>query len=99
MIVCLTPDAQADLVEIGGDIARERPRRAMRFIAEMRGRCSELVDVKSAFPIVARSGHGDVRQRVHGSHQIFYRIVDDPVERIDVLHITRAKWNYAGLLF
>jgi hypothetical protein len=55
--------------------------------------------MKSAFPLVARYGHCDVRHRTHGNCQIFYRVVSDPMERVDVLHITRAGWNHAGLLF
>ena len=99
MIVCLTPDARADLVAIGDDIARERPRRAANFIAEMRSRCGELVELRSAFPLVIRYGYCDVRHRAHGSCQIFYRVVSDPVERVDVLHIVRGARGFESLLF
>jgi toxin ParE1/3/4 len=99
MIVCLTPDAQADLAAIGDDIARERPRRAANFIAEMRSRCGELVDMRSAFPLVTRYGYCDVRHRAHRNCQIFYRVVSDPMERVDVLHIVRGARGFESLLF
>jgi plasmid stabilization system protein ParE len=40
-----------------------------------------------------------VRHRVHGGHQIFYRVVGEPPERVDIIHILHSAHNYAAVLF
>jgi toxin ParE1/3/4 len=99
VIVRLTPDAEADLEAIGDYIARDNPRRAMTFIAELRDKCNGLAEMALAFPLVPRYERYGVRHRVHGNYQIFYRVIGGPIEWIDVLHIVHGARNYAAILF
>ncbi|MBF6990845.1 type II toxin-antitoxin system RelE/ParE family toxin [Cupriavidus sp. IK-TO18] len=99
MVVRLTPLAEAELEAIADYIARDNPRRALSFVQELRDRCLSLADMPLAFPLVPRYEDRGVRHRVHGNYQIFYRVVGDPPERIDVLHVLHSARNYAALLF
>ena len=99
MIVRLLPDAEADLETIGDYIARDNPMRAISFIAELREKCAGLAGMPLSFPLVPRYEQRDVRHRVYGNYQIFYRVVGNPVERIDILHILHSARNYAAILF
>lgn len=99
MIVRLTPLAEAELEAIADYIARDNPRRALSFVQELRERCLSLAEMPLAFPLVPRYDDRGIRHRVHGNYQIFYRVVGDPPERIDVLHVLHSARNYAALLF
>lgn len=99
MIVRLTPLAEAELEAIADYIARDNPRRALSFVQELRERCLSLAEMPLAFPLVPRYADRGIRHRVHGNYQIFYRVVGDPPERIDVLHVLHSARNYAALLF
>ncbi|EEA01422.1 plasmid stabilization system [Burkholderia sp. H160] len=99
MIVQILPDAEADLEAIGDYLARDNPRRALSFVHELRDKCRRLVDVYLAFPIVPRYEDLGVRHQVHGGHQIFYRVVGEPPERIDVIHVLHSTHNYSATLF
>jgi len=97
--VHLAPLAEAELEAIADYIARDDPARALTFVQELRARCLSLADLPLAWPLVPRYEARGIRHRVHGNYQIFYRVVGDPVERIDVLHILHSARNYAALLF
>ncbi|WP_428392877.1 type II toxin-antitoxin system RelE/ParE family toxin [Lichenicoccus sp.] len=99
MLVRLTPGAEADLEAIGDYIAQDNPLRAATFVAEIRHKYNSLVDMPLGFPLIPRYEHRGVRHRVHGSYQIFYRTVGNPVARVDILHIIHAARNYAAILF
>jgi plasmid stabilization system protein ParE len=99
MIVQILPDAESDLEEIGDYIARDNPRRALSFVRELRNKCFGLADMPLVFPLVPRYQAHDVRHRVHGNYQIFYRVIGQPAIRIDVLHILHSARNYAAILF
>ncbi|RDK01068.1 type II toxin-antitoxin system RelE/ParE family toxin [Paraburkholderia lacunae] len=99
MIVQILPDAEADLEAIGDYMARDNPRRALGFVRELREKCTRLADIFLAFPIVPRYEDRGVHHRVYGGHQIFYRVVGEPPERIDVIHVLHSARNYAAILF
>lgn len=99
MIVRLLPAAETELEDIGDYIARDNPRRAVSFVRELRDKCMSLADMPLAFPLVPRYEDRGVRHRVHGHYQIFYRVVGQPAERIDVIHIMHSARNYAAILF
>jgi plasmid stabilization system protein ParE len=40
-----------------------------------------------------------VRHRVHGNYQIFYRVLGQPTERIDVIHVLHGARDFAAILF
>ncbi|MCC2098709.1 MAG: type II toxin-antitoxin system RelE/ParE family toxin [Hyphomicrobiales bacterium] len=96
MIVVLTAEAEADLEWIGDHIARDNPARAMTFIRELRGCCEYLADFPKAYPLVPRFEHTGVRRQVHGSYLIFYRLAENAIEVIHILHGSR---DYEPLLF
>jgi toxin ParE1/3/4 len=99
MIVRILPAAEAELEAIGDYIARDNPRRAVSFVRELRDKCMGLADMALTFPLVPRYEERGVRHRVHGNDQIFYRVVGQPAERIDVIHVLHGARNYAAMLF
>ncbi len=99
MIVRLSPDAKAELEAIGDYIARDNPRRAASFIAELLEKCEGLATMPLGFPLVPRYGAHGIRLLVHGNYQIFYRTIGDPVALVDVLHIVHGARNYTAILF
>jgi plasmid stabilization system protein ParE len=93
------PAAELELEEIGDYIARDNPGRALTFVRELRERCMSLAEMPLAFPLVPRYEDRGVRHRVHGNYQIFYRVVGQPAERIDVIHALHSARNTAAILF
>jgi plasmid stabilization system protein ParE len=49
-----------------------------------------------AYPFVPRFEHRGIRRRTHGNYLIFYRIEDD---RIAIIHILHAARDYEQQLF
>lgn len=99
MIVRILPVAEVELEAIGDYIACDNPRRALSFVRELRDKCMGLANMPLAFPLVPRYEDRGVRHRVHGSYQIFYRVVGQPAERIDVIHVLHSARDYAVILF
>jgi toxin ParE1/3/4 len=98
MTVRILADAEAELEAIGDYIARDNSRRALSFVRELRDKCMSLTDMPLAYPLVPRYEDRGVRHRVHGSYQIFYRVVGQP-ERIDVIHVLHSARDVAATLF
>jgi plasmid stabilization system protein ParE len=96
MKVVLTFAAEVDLDSIGDAIAKDKPRRAVSFISEIRDSCKGLGEMPEAFPLVPRHEDTGVRRRVHGADLIFYRNAPDAVEVLRVLH---GSMNYEEFLF
>ena len=96
MIVRLTREAELDLETIARRIARDHPARALSFVREMREQCLGLAEFPGRFPLVPRYEQHGVRHRVHGNYLIFYRIEDD---RVTVLHVLHGAMDYAPHLF
>jgi plasmid stabilization system protein ParE len=96
MKLVITDEATADLREIGEWIAANNPRRALSFVDELKARCTRLIDAPLAYSLVPRHEASGVRRLSHGAYLIFYRVRDDAVEVIHVLHGAR---NYEAILF
>lgn len=96
MIVRFTAEAERDLEAIGDHIAADNPVRAVSFLAELRAACLGLAEFPGRFGLVPRYEALGVRHRVHGNYLIFYRIGD---EHVDVLHILHGAMDYAAILF
>jgi plasmid stabilization system protein ParE len=96
MIVLITAQAEADLERIGEHIAEESPQRAISFVRELRETCEGLGDMPKRFPLAPRFERVGIRRRVHGSYLIFYRIGQ---ETIDVIHVLHGAMDYEPLLF
>ncbi len=78
-----SPLAELDLEEIADYIARDKPRRALSFIGEIRERCRNIVTFPEAAPLREEFGVG-IRIVPFGRYLIFYTAHPDTVriERI-----------------
>jgi len=84
----VSPEAEADLEEIGDYIAQDNPHRAVTFIDEIRARFEEIS--RMPFAYVARPEiDRDVRACVHGNYVIFFYVIDETIEIARVLHGAR----------
>ncbi len=70
-------------------IAQDKPEAAHRWTEQL----LEHLDQVAAFPRSGRTvpelGREDIREIVHGSHRIIYRIVSDEVRVLAVRHLAR----------
>jgi toxin ParE1/3/4 len=80
--------AERDIEEICDHIARDNPRRAVTFIAELRDRCSQIVQFPLGAPLRPRLGRG-VRCVVFGRYLVFYIVHARTIEIRRVLHGAR----------
>jgi toxin ParE1/3/4 len=96
MIVVISDVAEAELEAIGDWIAEANPTRALSFAMELRHRCEALSDVPSGFPLVPRYERLGIRRRPYGDYLIFYRVLNDTVE---VLHVLHGARDYEAILF
>jgi toxin ParE1/3/4 len=94
MIVVISDAAEAELEAIGDWIAEANPTRALSFVMERR--CEALSDVPRGFPLVPRYERLGIRRRPYGDYLIFYRVLNDTVEILHVLHGAR---DYEAILF
>src|SRR5262249_12816733 len=84
----VSPEAEADLEEIGDYIAQDNPVRADTFIEEIRSRFREISRTPRAY--VARPEIDPlIRACVHGQYVIFFYITGTTVEIARVLHGAR----------
>jgi toxin ParE1/3/4 len=82
--------AEVDIEEIGDFIARDNPRRAVTYVAELRERCRRLAEFPEAAP--ARDEHGEnVRMAVFGRYLILYVVHGDFLEVRRVVHGARGS--------
>jgi toxin ParE1/3/4 len=96
VIVVITAEAEADLEQIAAYVAEQSPRSALTLVRELRDRCESLLDTPRGYPLVPRYEHLGIRRRPFGRFLIFYRVGDDTIEVIHVLHGAR---DYEALLF
>jgi toxin ParE1/3/4 len=85
-----SPAAERDLEEIGDYIARDNPRRAVSFIAEMEERCLLIVQTPHGLPLREDLATG-IRMAIFGRYLIFYTVHEDADElRVErILHSAR----------
>ena len=95
MKVVLAKAAIADLESIADWIAADSPERALDFIQLLRSRCLQLADMPRAYPLIPRYESQGIRRRPVGDYLIFYRLTDNVVEVVHVLHGAR---DYEALL-
>ncbi|HYF55901.1 MAG TPA: type II toxin-antitoxin system RelE/ParE family toxin [Salinarimonas sp.] len=96
MRVILSARAVADLERVGDSIARDNPRRALTFVQELRVTCLRLAQHPARYPLVAAHASTGIRRAVYGNYLIFYRVGQDAVEVIAILH---GAMDYEGILF
>jgi toxin ParE1/3/4 len=95
MKVRLSSEARKDLIAIGDYIARDNPLRASTFVGELAKACAQLSSMPLGYPIVRRYETKGIRRRVYGNYQIFYRVTEEQIFVIRVLHGAR---DYDALL-
>lgn len=96
MIVVISQEAEANLEEIGDWIAEDDPLRAITFVEMLRDKCLALADVPLSFPLVPRYERAGIRRRPFRDYLIFYRVTD---EAIEILHVLHAAQDYERILF
>jgi plasmid stabilization system protein ParE len=96
VIVTITAEAETDLEEIARYVADQSPASALKLIRELRQRCASLADAPRGYPLVPRYERWGIRRRPFGHFLIFYRVTEDTIEVIHVLHGAR---DYESLLF
>lgn len=89
MIVRLSAEAERDLERIGDYIASDNPERALSFVRELRAACMGLAEFPERFPIIHRYADRALRCRVRGHYAIIYRVENDVVTVLHVLHGAR----------
>jgi toxin ParE1/3/4 len=96
VIVVITAEAEDDLEQIASYIAEQSPQTALNLIRQLRQRCESLLDAPRAYPLVPRYEHTGIRRRVFGRFLIFYRIGQD---RIEIIHVLHGARDYEAQLF
>lgn len=96
MKVFFAPAAKLDLFGIGEHIGRENPTRASSFVDELIDHCYALADLPRRYPLVPRYEHWGIRRCVHENYLIFYRVREDA---IDIVHVLHGATDYESMLF
>jgi toxin ParE1/3/4 len=84
----LSPQAETDLEEIGDYIAQDSPANARRFIEQL----TQKFVVLARSPRIGRARpelKPDLRSFPYGAYLILYRIIEDGVEIVRVVHSAR----------
>ena len=79
-----TDRARADLVEIGDYIAQRSPSIALRFVDELLERALILSEQPRSGRIVSEIGAEDIRELIHGTYRIVYRLSGDEAHILTV---------------
>ena len=89
-----TSAARADLARIRSWISRDNPERALSFVRELRQRAYALSDYPHRHPIVLKTSRGPVHKMTHRPYLIFYRVLRDSIEVIEVRHGARDMASF-----
>lgn len=84
-----TPQAADDLEEIRDFIARDSKHYARVLVERLINRVDDLEDFPHMGRVVPELRHEDIREVVHGSYRIVYRIDGDLVRILTVFHAAR----------
>lgn len=96
MKVILSEAAWSDMLAIGQSIAAHSRSRADIFLSQLYDRCQELGHMPFAFAALHRHKSSGIRRRVHGNYLIFYRVTEEAVE---ILHVLHGAMDYDQVLF
>ena len=95
MKVVFSDQAKTDLREIAFFIARTDKARALSFVSELRARAQQIGDMPMSFPLLPRYAQHGIRRRTVRGYLIFYRVADD---RVYIVHILHGARDYASLV-
>jgi len=87
--------AREDLADIAAAIARDNPSRATTYANELLRSADKILDAPRGYPLVVDFAAQGIRRRGHGNYLIFYRVGDEEIVVLRVLHGAR---DYASLL-
>jgi toxin ParE1/3/4 len=96
MNVVITESAWADMLAIGTTIREDSPHRAETFIEELFECCLGIGRMPRAYPLLPSRESSGVRRRLYGNYLIFYRIAENQIEVVHILHGAR---DYERILF
>ena len=85
MTFTLTPEAELDLIDIGGEIGRDNPHRAVSYVEELLERTAQAAANPKLFRLRPEWGKA-VRCARHGSYLILFEIEDGGVVVLRYLH-------------
>jgi toxin ParE1/3/4 len=94
--VVLTAEARDDLERIADYIAQDNPTRARSFVRQLLEAARAIGEAPRGFLLVPRYEHLQIRRRAHGAYLIFYRVED---ERVLIVHVLHGARDYEALLF
>jgi toxin ParE1/3/4 len=96
MIVRLAESAELDLERIGDALAAFDAGRALAVIRDLRRSCMGLGDMPLRYPLVPHHEASGLRRRVHRQHLIFYKVDNQDVLIVRILH---GAMDYEAILF
>jgi toxin ParE1/3/4 len=83
-----SPEAQADLVEIGGHIALDSERHAERFVERLRDRARFIARSPRIYRLRPDLGPS-LRPAATGDYVFIFRIIADGIEVVHIVHGAR----------
>lgn len=83
--IVLSPLAARDMESIGDYIAKDSPKRAQTFVAELRAACAKIANEPQAFRHRTELG-ADIRSYAHGNYVIFFQTGARQIRIVRVLH-------------
>jgi toxin ParE1/3/4 len=84
----LTPEAEKDLDQISDYIANDNPQAALRLLGRIEERCQRLAEMPETGRARDELAEG-LRSGIVGNYVIFYRLDDEGIQVIRVLHGSR----------
>jgi toxin ParE1/3/4 len=96
MKVKISDTALIELMQIGRAIKFDNSKRAESFVSEIYDKCQSLSTMSRAFPLLPRWEEQGIRRRPFGDYLISYRIDED---QINILHILHGARDYEAILF
>lgn len=94
MTFALTPDAEADLLEIAEQIGRDNPERAQSYVDELPARTAQAAQNPELFHLRPEWGEA-VRGARHGSYLILFEI---DLKGVLVLRYLHGRRNIARIM-
>ena len=95
MRVVLADSASADLDDIADWIGADDWDRADSFRNALRNKCATLASNPKRYPRVDRAGTASLRKLSYHDYLIFYRVLDNQVEVVRIVH---GKRDWVPLL-
>ncbi len=96
MRVSFSEQAKAGLRGIALFTARDNKARALSFVRELRSAAANIGDMPRAYPLIPRYERHAIRRCPFRDDLVFYRIEDEQIVILHVLHVAR---DYEALLF